>query len=193
MQAVSPADRHRIFDILCAAFDANKSVNFIAGAGPGRERRIRALMDYSFGICRRFGAVYLSDDRNACALVLHPEKKRFSAAALLADLRLILRCIGLRRLPAVLRREVRIKAQHPATPFTYLWFIGVMPGVQGQGRGSELLARIKGDSMQLHRPVYLETSAAANLDWYASNGFEIFSKLDTGFPVYCLRHSRGQP
>lgn len=181
------SDKHRILDILCAAFDTNRSVDRIVGSGPGRERRIRALMDYSYEVCARFGTIYLADDRKACALTLCPDRKRSTAATLLLDLKLVLRCVGLKRLPAVLQREARIKKQHPGTPFTYLWFIGVDPAAQGQGRGSALLQRVLRDSMLARRPVYLETSTAANLPLYQRAGFERFHTADLGYPLHFMR------
>lgn len=188
MTGLSSSDKHRILDILCAAFDANRSVNAIAGTAAGRARRIRALMDYSIETCHRFGRIYLSDDRVACALVLYPDLKHISPATLLLDLGLVARCIGLRRLRPTLQREARIKARHPATPFTYLWFIGVDPAVQGHGHGSRLLQTVLDDSSELGRPVCLETSTEANLPWYRAFGFAPYYAAPAPFPLHFLRH-----
>lgn len=188
MRSLPPADKARVLDILCAAFDANKSVNFIAGPGEGREKRIRTLMDYSFEICRRFGQVHLSDDRSTCALILYPDRKRPSIAALRLDLKLVFQCIGLRRLTKSLRRESIIKRRHPKTPFTYLWFIGVDPGHQRKGSGEHMLQRILSESREPDRPVYLETSTMRNLPWYQRAGFEIYHEEDFATPcIFCGR------
>lgn len=192
MDAFLPGDKSRILDILCAAFEANPSVNYIAGAGPGRERRIRALMDYSFERCRLFGKVYLTDDRHACALVVYPDRRRFSLRSLGVDLKLLYRCIGLRRLRKTLQREAIIGRQHPAAPFSYLWFIGVDPEVRGQGHGTELLQRVIAESVAVSRPVYLETSATANLPWYTRAGFRILHRETFGYTLYFLRLEAGE-
>jgi len=177
------SEKRQILDILSAAFDSNKSVGYLVGAGAGREQRIRALIDYSYELCRRYGKIYRSDDGKACALVLCSDRKR---ATPLLDLKLIFRCIGLRRLPQVLHREKRIKAQHPQSPFTHLWYIGVAPQAQGNGHGTALLERIIADSAAQHRPVCLETSTRRNLPLYQKAGFRIFHEETLGFPLYFL-------
>jgi ribosomal protein S18 acetylase RimI-like enzyme len=192
MTSVPDADKARILNILCAAFDANKSVAALAGTGNGRRRRIRALMDYSLEVCRRSGAIYLAEDRMACALVIYPERKRLTPASLWLDLKLICKCIGLVRLPYVLRREARINRAHPQGPFAYLWFVGVDAAAQGQGHGTRLLTNVLADSARLERPVYLETSTEANLPWYRRAGFRIYLEADFGYPLYFL-HSAAAP
>nr|WP_294897567.1 hypothetical protein [uncultured Pedobacter sp.] len=59
-----------------SAFDENLSVNYIVKKDKHRVERIKVLMDYSFDMCRRYGEVYLSEDENACALVLFPDLKK---------------------------------------------------------------------------------------------------------------------
>jgi GNAT superfamily N-acetyltransferase len=177
------AEKRQVLDILSAAFDMNKSVGYLVGDGKGRGKRIRALIDYSYERCRRYGKIYRSGDGTACALVLYPDRKR---ATLLLDLKLILRCTGLRRLPKILRREKLIGARHPNTPFTQLWYIGVAPGAQGKGYGTALLEQILAESAAQSRPVYLETSTELNLPFYQAAGFRIFHEADLGFPLYFL-------
>lgn len=90
-------------------------------------------MDYSFNVCNEFGEVWTSDDQQACALILFPDKKRPSFRTLLWDLKLALSVIGIYRLSAVLKREAMIKSNHPKEPIAYLWFIGVNPQLHRKG------------------------------------------------------------
>ncbi|MBE9462459.1 hypothetical protein ACFP1I_10525 [Dyadobacter subterraneus] len=60
MQIASTKDRKLVTDILTKAFADNKSVNYIISANGSRERRIRALVEYSFDVCNLFGKIYLS-------------------------------------------------------------------------------------------------------------------------------------
>lgn len=191
MILADPTDQHRVVNILTAAFDTNKSVNYIAREGKRRLRSIRALMAYSFKLCMRYGRVYLSEDRKACALLLYPDKKQFSFTSLLLDLQLIFGCVGLGGVPKTLRREAIIKRQHPAKPFAYLWFIGVEPTQQKNGIGSRLLQEVITESKQLLRQVYLETSTAENLPWYKKMGFEVYHTEDLGYLFYFLKHETG--
>ena len=75
-------------------------------------------MAYSFEVCYRFGEVYLTEDKKACALILFPHKKR-SLSAILLDLDLAFNVIGLSNLNKVLSRESKIKQLYPKEPFYY--------------------------------------------------------------------------
>src|SRR6266487_1233517 len=131
-----------IIDILSKSFDDNKSVNYVVKQDHKKEQRIRGLMDYSFNVCTSFGDVWISDDAQACALILFPDKKRTSLNTILWDIKLAFSVIGLDRVGKVLGRESKIKAYHPKEPFSYLWFIGVNPEVQNNGKGTKLLREI---------------------------------------------------
>lgn len=178
------ADKNEVIDILYASFENNQSVNYIVKQDRHKARRLRYLMEYSFDICNLSGDIYLSDDRKACALLSYPNRKaKFSLAATLLDIKLILKTIGFGGIQKALNREKTIKANYPTQDFTYLWFIGVRPSEQGKGTGSKLLTEILASSQS----VYLETSTLANLPWYEKFGFQIFKDLDFGYKLYMLR------
>jgi ribosomal protein S18 acetylase RimI-like enzyme len=144
-------------------------------------------MSYSFDVCHAFGDVWLSDDQQACALVLLPDKKRTTFQALIWDAKLAFSVIGVDRVSKVLARESKIKSFHPREPFSYLWFIGVAAENQNKGKGSRLLRELIEHSEQAQRPIYLETSVERNIDWYRQNGFEIFKSLELSYTLYLLR------
>lgn len=176
-----------VVEILAKSFDDNKSVNYVIKQGPSRQVRVRGLMDYSFNVCQAFGDVWISDDAQACALVLYPDKKRSTLNAILWDAKLALSVIGLGRVGQVLSRESKIKSLHPKEQFSYLWFIGVPPEFQNKGKGGQLLEEIIHESGTQGRPVYLETSVDRNLPWYKKHGFEIFQTLEFTYTLYMLR------
>jgi ribosomal protein S18 acetylase RimI-like enzyme len=180
-----------VTDILSKAFDDNKSVNYVVNQNGNRQKRIRGLMEYSYNVCAAFGDVWISEDAEACALVLHPDKKCSTLNSVLWDAKLALSVIGLSRVAQVLSRESKIKSFHPKEPFSYLWFIGVRPEFQGSGKGSQLLGEIIEWSKQKNRPIYLETSVERNLLWYQKHGFEIFNTLDLTYKLYMLRRLNG--
>ena len=167
-----------VVDILSDSFDDNKSVNYVVKQDNNRKARIRGLMDYSFNICKTFGEVWISDDEQACALILHPDRKRTNLSAILWNASLAMSVIGLNRIGQVLGRETKIKTFHPKEPFNYLWFIGARPEAQNKGNGSLLLKEIIEGSERNTRPMYLETSVERNLRWYQSQGFEIYNTLN---------------
>src|SRR6185295_7660897 len=96
-------DKEIILDILCESFDSNKSVNYVVKQDGQRRKRIRTLMNYSFEICYKFGQLYLSDDKQACALILFPDKKKTSLTTILLDVKLAFLSIGLTRVIKVLK------------------------------------------------------------------------------------------
>ncbi|WP_118194287.1 GNAT family N-acetyltransferase [Albibacterium indicum] len=179
-------DKALILDILTESFKNNRSVNYIASSSGNNEDKVRALMDYSFEVCRRFGDVYLSDDREAVALVLYPDRKKTNLSMIMLDVKLVLNCIGIANIGKALKRESSIKKLQPQVPMYYLWFIGVHPDKQGRGIGSQLMNELILESQKMKRPVYLETSTLTNIPWYKKFGFDIYNELNLSYNLYFL-------
>lgn len=176
-----------IVDILAESFDSNKSVNYVVKQDSKRKSRIRELMRYSYNVCKAFGEVWMSDDNQACALVLFPDKKKTTLSAILWDINLAFSVIGVGRVGKVLKREAQIKSHHPKEPFAYLWFIGVKTSAQNRQIGSSLLKELINRYSSQGRPIYLETSVDRNTPWYTKHGFEIFKTLQLTYSLYLLR------
>lgn len=183
----------QVVEILTDAFENNQSVNYIVKQDDQRLSRIKALMDYSFEICYMYGAVYLSDDMKACALILFPDKKSFSIKSTLLDIKLVLNAIGITRAGKAMSRESAIKSNYPKEPIYYLWFLGVLNSDQGKGIGSKLLKEVIADSQSQKRPIYLETSTTKNIPWYQKFGFSIYNELDFGYKLFMLRRGDEVP
>ncbi|WP_345952130.1 GNAT family N-acetyltransferase (plasmid) [Mucilaginibacter sp. PAMB04274] len=185
--------KSHVIEILTNSFEDNQSVNYIVKQDSKRKERIRALMDYSFEICYMFGAVYLSDDKKGCALVLYPDQKKFSIKSTLLDVQLLLNAIGLTRAGKAMSRESAIKSNYPNEPIYYLWFLGVFNADQNNGVGSQLLKEIIQDSQKQQKPIYLETSTIKNIPWYQKFGFSIYQELDFGYKLFMLRRGIEAP
>jgi GNAT superfamily N-acetyltransferase len=181
--------KNLIIDILVAAFKDNQSVNFIVRQDEKRLRRIAALMDYSFEMCHHFGDVWITEQQDSCALLLYPHLRRFSLLAIWLDVKLIFQAIGISNIFRALKRESLIKKIQPKEPVAYLWFIGVDPKAQHEGRGSDLLKEIIETATLKGLPVFLETSTLANLPWYEKFSFEIYNQLDLGYTLYFLKRT----
>jgi len=187
MFKAQPQDRSFVTAMLIQCFDDNKSVNYIIPQDHRRSKRIRRLMEYSFDYCMLFGEVYLSDDRQGCALLVHPRKVKTTLRSSWIDLRLILQCVGLGNLRKVLRREAILKKLHPREAFCYLWFIGVTLAAQRKGVGSTLLRELLDQYDHAGLPKYLETSVERNVPWYEQLGFTVYDTLNLGYTLYCMK------
>ena len=181
-------DRALVVDLLARSFDGNQSVNYIVRQDNKRKARIRALMDYSFEVCMRFGEVWLSEDRRACALVLFPEEKKTTLKTIWLDVKLIFQAIGWGGVSKAMKREALIKQKQLNVPVVYLWFIGVHPLYQHRGAGGKLLQQVIDKAKKRDRPVFLETSTLKNLPWYGRFGFQVYDELELGYTLYFLNN-----
>jgi len=188
MTKASKQDRNTVADLLSLAFATNKSVNYILKTGNHRSKYLKALMLYSFDYCWMFGDIWLTDDKNACVLMVYPDRKKTSLKSIFLDLKLICNAVGVRNITKTLKREKAIKEVHPQNPFCYLWYIAVHPSLQKNGIGTQLLKELVSESAKSGRHIYLETSTQPNVPWYEKNGFEIYKTLDFGFPLYCMKN-----
>lgn len=184
-----PKDKNLVVDILTASFHDNKSVNYLIPNDSKRVERIRYLMDYSFEVCQLFGKVVISEDRNACALILYPDQKKASLKAFWLDLKLIRRSIGFGNIFKAISKENKIKKLQGKGPMHYLWFIGVSPGHQNFGIGAKLLQEILAESAKDNCLLYLETSASKNVPWYQKFGFQVYDQLNFGYTLFFMKSS----
>lgn len=188
MRIARKTDKLLVTDLLSTAFNDNLSVNYIVCQDDKRQQRIRALMDYSFEVCYRFGKVWLSDDSKACALILYPHQKKTTLVSIWLDVKLILTAVGIGGIKKALDREAKIKAKQPKIPMVYLWFIGVSPLYQHQGMGSKLLQQVLDEAKRINRPVFLETSVLSNITWYERFGFKVYDSLELDYTLYFLNN-----
>lgn len=186
----SYSDRELFVDILTESFDTNISVNFVVKKDKKRSKRIKLLMEYSFDLCFLFGDVFLTDDRNGCALVLYPEKKRTNLKTILLDIKLVILSIGLFRIGKVLDRDSKIKKYYPTDNRRfYLWFIGVQRQYQRKGIGTALLNDLIAESISQHKPIYLETSMESNVSFYEKHGLKVYHTLNEPHQLFMIRRN----
>lgn len=179
-------DKAVVVDILTQAFDDNKSFNTVLKQDHKKKIRLQKIFEYQFDICSKYGRVFLSDDKKACALILFPDIRKSTLAEILLEIKLLF-TLGIKTVKKGFAREAKIKKAHSTTNIYYLLFIGVYPDLQGKGLGSHLLREIINDSQQVNRPIYLETYLDKNIALYKKFGFSIYDELDFGFPVFCMK------
>lgn len=92
-------DKSVVVQILSQSFKNNKSVNYIVRQDHKLLSRRERLMEYSFLTCMDFGDVFLSEDRQCCALVLFPDRKRTTLTSIWRDMKLIFSVAGVGAVP----------------------------------------------------------------------------------------------
>jgi len=182
-------ERNLVIDILTDSFEDNQSINFIINNDEKRVQRIRALMAYSFDMCKLFGEVYLNDEKTGCALIMYPHKKKTTLNAIWLDMMLVVKSIGISRAGKAMNRESQIKSRYPKEPFYYLWFIGVDRSAQHQGKGSALLSEVINEAEKQKLPILLETSTLKNIPWYNRFNFKIYDKIEFSYTLFMLKRA----
>lgn len=189
MKNIKPLERALFVDILMVAFRTNPSVVQLTGSGETAEQKLRRLMIYAFEQCYDFGKVVQAEEGQGCALILFPDRIRFSFRSLIRDLNLVFKVIGLFKLLRVIRKEQLLKRLRPSHQLYYVWFIGVSPLYQGRGIGSSLLDELCADAQRMNRMICLETSVEENVSWYVANGFQMYDvRYYENFRIYLLSH-----
>lgn len=181
------AHKALITDLLSRSFESNISVNFLVKQDSQRQARIKFLMEYAFEICMMTGEVLLSEDHNACALIQYPDNKKTSLKSIWLNLQLAFKSIGLSRLGKIINRENVLKKNAPPARALYLWFVGVEPSVQGKGLGSAFVREIIQKSIEMQRPIYLETSMEHNVPFYQKLGFEKYDEITDPHSLFFMR------
>ena len=182
-------DKEWVVNILINSFANNKSVNYIIKQDKRKLQRLKALMEYSFDICYRYGDIFLSDNRQGCALILIPERKQTTLQSILSDIKLAIATIGFANIRKAIKRESQIKAIHPKESIYYLWFIGVNTDVQNKGVGSSLLKEVIAEGSAQQKTICLETSTITNVPWYEKLGFTTYKELDFGYRLFCMKRN----
>jgi GNAT superfamily N-acetyltransferase len=181
-------DKPLVVDLLVQCFCDSKNIHYIIEKDNVGKRHLKVLMSYAFDHCMNFGEIFLSEDRQACALVLYPEKKILSIETLWQQLSLVVKSSGAQYFKRISARQKVIRQIHPHDLKFHLWFMGVKPDMQGKGTGSRILKELIAASKQQQRIFCLETPDSRHIPWLHKHGFGIYRQLDLGHLLYCMFH-----
>ncbi|MBL4861946.1 MAG: GNAT family N-acetyltransferase [Crocinitomicaceae bacterium] len=182
-----------ITDIISDSFYTNPSVNTVTQAknDDSKRKKIKALAKFAFKTGLRRDGVYFSSDEKGVAICYRFNAKKESIQDYLYQIELVVTSIGLKRLPAVLRREKYIKSRRPkSSDYLYFWFFGVDKDARGRGAAIELKNAIFEEAEKDKLPIYLETSVEKNKQVYERYGFEVYHTWkDEGqeYPLWFMR------
>ena len=192
IRPATPADRERVIEILTASFDANPAVNDTVPVGEGREKRMRALMEYLVDTGYAKQGVFMSDDGLGAFILYDPVAFPDTFSDTMRQLRLVNRCIGWSRLKYASAKDKRMRSFRPSVPHFYLSMIGTHPSAQGKGLGSKMLDFIFSLSASASKAVYLETSVLQNVEMYRRKGFIVHGewKVRDDYHVHFMSWSK---
>ena len=188
------ADREAVVRALVRSFDADPVAKYLLRQDEHRARAYEDIFDIAFcKLTQPHGETWIAGDGDGAALWTPPSKWKMAPA--LTQVHRLIGCIGVTRIPHVLRVLDRVQKGHPTEPHYYLFAIGVDPSKQGHGIGSSLLATTLARVDAANAPAYLEASTEANSRLYARHGFRVLEKLymaDDAPPVWLMwRDAKG--
>lgn len=173
-------DLDAVCDITARAFDDDPVVSWILRDDHRREEAFR-LFFQTVARTTYFphGEVYINAARTGATMWLPSDKK--DDPGFLAQLRVlptIVRICGWKKVARLMKLQTLLDGKHPTEPHYYLFSIGCLPEVQGQGIGSGLMEPMMRRFDEEQIPAFLENSRAANLPFYQRHGFEVREQLN---------------
>lgn len=162
------ADKQLAVDVLSQAFHDDPVMNWIC-AKPGF---IPRMFELTLPVFLPHGLSHVAGEGKGVATWLGPNEKLqwpFSPG----NVWRMLRFVG----PAALYRfalsGIKTERYHPREPHYYLFAIGALPEMRGQGVGTALIKQVLKRCDEEGMPAYLENSKEQNLAFYQGHGFEV--------------------
>lgn len=173
MITATKTDIPLMVDILAPAFSDNLSVNRCVRQTPDRIDRIKNQVKYIARISLRNHLAFLNEQKTGVVLCNLSQGKK---ATVLDDIWFLWKVSGLKLGLQLMKREKLLKQMIPDENSCHLWFIGVLPYLQGKGLGTEMISALQKICSEKKLPIYLETSNLRNLAFYKKNGFRLYKK-----------------
>jgi GNAT superfamily N-acetyltransferase len=171
----------RAVGVLSRAFDQDPILAHYLGHGPRRALADGMFFGDILQSALPFGHVYAAIGQKRLLGVAVWRPPDASTASFSVRANSALRAAGVRALYPRASRELfggfaTIEQLHPSEPHWYLMFVGIDPGLQGQGIGSRLLAPVLERADATRTLSYLETPFPRTHVLYQRLGFEIASE-----------------
>jgi len=171
------------FDVVCditaKAFADDPVLAWMVRRDDGRQAAIRLfIVKMAETIYFPHDEVYLNEAHTGATMWLPPGGKTdmglWQTVMSLPAIIKIGKLSGIRRM---LRVQDLVSNKHPHEPHYYLFTIGALPELRGQGIGSCLMKPMLERCDREGTPAYLENSREANLAFYQKHGFEVTEEL----------------
>lgn len=169
-------DKQIVLDILFETFSKNKASFEVVKQDRYKDKRFKRLLKYSYFFSERFGKIYLSDDKKACALIIDSEQKTTTIRLVFWYIKLLFKVIGFSNVKKVLHRLKVLNQNRPKESHIYVWYIGVKESEQRKGLGLQLMKQVLLDHKG--RTICLETTKKSNYPFYEKLGFSKTKKIE---------------
>lgn len=191
MRKAGIEDKQLVSEILVSAFlplKERNSINLVVKQDKRRAERMKILMNYLFERSLLFGEIFISQNEQACILLLFPHKERITLKTILLDIDLAYRCIGISRVYQVLKRQKVAGKYYPKDKHIKPVIMGVNEKSKGNGTAARLMLKVKNKFKDYSYPVIVDAASLTNAKLYQKFGFKIINKEEAlGFPIYFLR------
>jgi GNAT superfamily N-acetyltransferase len=184
------ADVPKLAQVLADAFYDDPAISWMV---PDDERRRRlGSLGFTSWLNKIYlpkNEVYTDAERRAAALWSPPGKWRMSVGLQLRLAPRMVRVVGPKRLPLVLRGLTVLDKKHPDDrPHWYLGVLGTDPEHQGKGLGSAVMQPVLDRCDAEGLGAYLESSKEQNVPFYGRHGFEVTEevRLPEGPPLWLM-------
>lgn len=165
---IGPANR--IAETLALAFQDDPALVWIQPDPQKRRRLLPSFFKVMAEQSHRYGRVLSSRPRTATALLYPPGQVK--DGGFWDSFRLLL--IFKSALPRGLKVAEAMHERHPhPQPYSYLRYLAVAPGAQGEGWGSAVLREVIAHAQRAGQGVLLETAKPDNVAIYLRFGFVI--------------------
>ncbi|MBE2317711.1 GNAT family N-acetyltransferase [Solirubrobacter sp. CPCC 204708] len=161
--------------VLATALADDPFIRWIAGTD---HDRATVWMLAGLRMAERHGLVLVDESLDGAALLMPPGSLPLPARENLVLAPALVRAVGVRRVPGVLRALAALDRAHPETPHWTGLVLGVHPRAQGRGLGRRIIAAALaavGDDA-----AYLEVCEGGPAELYARFGFEAHARVSPG-------------
>jgi ribosomal protein S18 acetylase RimI-like enzyme len=162
---------------LAQAFEHDPIAAYVLPDEHTRLRRLERVYAIYLNVFAKLGFVVTTDDFDAAALWLPPQRYPLTVVQNLGLLPAILCTFGRQSRRALTVMSVLEGACPPRGHYWYLGVLGVIPPHQGRGIGTKLLERGLASCDEAGAGAYLEATSEANVRLYERHGFSIRSEL----------------
>ncbi len=178
---MAAADLAKAIELLCDAFAADPVMDWIFRDGA---RRREALSTYfNMALTRQslpHDECHVAPGFEATAIWLPPHGVQSLNPGLGTQITmapLILRACGISRIPRALAMMAAMEKHHPKhQPHWYLFFLGVLPAMQGMGLGSAILEATLSRVDDTGVAASLDNSNPKNTRLYERHGFRVLNE-----------------